>query len=116
MNGTILGTSVLSDNLYNLYSSSTSIAAFNILLLVEIDLVDCINIFVSFGRQCPPTPSLGSSISTFHLVFRVSRSSGAYAVCLTVKIHILCKCYLKISVCIFSYHCYFSDFYIRNRM
>ena len=33
------------------------------------------NILVSFGRQCLPIP-LGSSISTFHLVFRASLSSG----------------------------------------
>jgi hypothetical protein len=76
MNGTISSPSIHRDNLYLLYSSSTSIAAFNILLLVEIDLVDCRNIFVFFGRQCPPMPSLGSSISTFHLVFRASHSSG----------------------------------------
>ena len=66
------------DNLYLLYSSSTSIDAFNILLLVDTDFEDCRNILVSFGRQCPPIPSLGSSISTFHLVFRASRNSGKF--------------------------------------
>ena len=66
------------DNLYLLYSSSTSIDAFNIRLLVATDFDDCRNILVSFGRQCPPMPSLGSSISTFHLVFRASRNSGKF--------------------------------------
>src|ERR687886_509172 len=33
---------------------------------------------VSFGRQCPPIPSLGSRILTFHLVLRASRSSGKF--------------------------------------
>ena len=66
------------DNLYLLYSSSTSIDAFSILLFAATDFEDCRNILVSFGRQCPPMPSLGSSISTFHLVFRASRNSGKF--------------------------------------
>src|SRR6188472_4446269 len=33
---------------------------------------------VSFGRQCPPIPSLGSRIFTFHLVLRASRSSEKF--------------------------------------
>ena len=48
-------------------------AACKILLFIVLD--ELINIFVSFGRQCPPIPSLGSSMSTFHLVLSDSRSS-----------------------------------------
>src|SRR3954465_14040837 len=33
---------------------------------------------VSFGRQCPPIPSRGSRIFTFHLVLRASRSSEKF--------------------------------------
>jgi hypothetical protein len=53
-------------------------AAVSILLLTDFDRDDddCRNILVSFGRQCPPIPSLGSKMLTFHLVFRASRSSG----------------------------------------
>jgi hypothetical protein len=49
-------------------------AAASILFLIDF----CKNILVSFGRQCPPIPSLGSKILTFHLVFRASRNSGKF--------------------------------------
>src|SRR5919108_3628944 len=58
---------------YRLYSSSASIAAEIILLLTRFE--EFKNIFVSFGRQCPPIPSRGSSMFTFHLVLRALRSS-----------------------------------------
>src|SRR5687768_16220360 len=56
-----------------LYSSSASIAAEIILLLTRFE--EFKNIFVSFGRQCPPIPSRGSRTFTFHFVLRASRSS-----------------------------------------
>ena len=40
-----------------------------------IALYEVTAIFVSFGRQCPRIPLLGSSIFTFHFVFRASRKS-----------------------------------------
>src|SRR5215212_2416764 len=56
-----------------LYSSSASIAAEIILLLTRFE--EFRNIFVSFGRQCPPIPCLGSRMFTFHFVLRALRSS-----------------------------------------
>src|SRR5215210_419118 len=57
-----------------LYSSSASIAAEIILLLTRFE--EFKNIFVSFGRQCPPIPCRGSRIFTFHFVLRDLRSSS----------------------------------------
>jgi hypothetical protein len=48
----------------------------NILLFLSFE--DSRNILVSFGRQCPPIPSLGSKMLTFHLVFRASRNSEKF--------------------------------------
>ena len=48
----------------------------NILLLIDFD--DCKNILVSFGKQCPPIPSLGSKTFTFHFVLRASLNSEKF--------------------------------------
>src|SRR5215210_8270509 len=56
-----------------LYSSSASMAAEMILLLTRFE--EFRNILVSFGRQCPPIPRLGSRMFTFHFVLRALRSS-----------------------------------------
>src|SRR5215208_8320265 len=63
-------------SLYPLYSLSTSIAAPTILLLIDLD--EFRNILVSFDKQCPPIPSLGSRMFTFHFVFSEFLNSAKF--------------------------------------
>src|SRR5438093_8507935 len=60
-------------NVMEFFIQSGSISS---ILFIAFD--DCNNILISFGRECPPIPSLGSRILTFHLVFSASLSSGTF--------------------------------------